>query len=122
MKKYTAKFFLRFLENIPRNQWTVGTLNEGNKHCVLGHCGVKDDGDMGSLYIYSAMGLELKKLFEKYVGLNPLDVNDYEGHLTHKNPQFMTTSGGLKVTGRHPKTRIVRAVKFIIRKQNAANR
>ena len=118
MKKYTAKFFLGYLSQIPRNQWTVGTLkNEANQSCVLGLCGVKDGDSLGP-YQYSTMGQQLKDLFDIHVGLNPLDVNDYEYHLCDKNAQSLTTSKGFTISGKHPKTRVIRAIKFIIRKQS----
>ncbi len=45
--KYTVDYFIEKFEAIPEENWTRGSISDGNCKCALGHCGVVQSDDGG---------------------------------------------------------------------------
>lgn len=70
-KNYTVDSFIRMLERIPEERWSVGHITKINgRRCVLGHL-----GGYGT-----KKTLELEKLFRKNGFPHPVVVNDSITH------------------------------------------
>lgn len=83
--KYNIDYFIKFFTQIPKNKWTIGKLKTQNgKKCALGHCG----------------GYSTKKSIAlDDILRNTMFIND-------GRTSFV-------LLGKHPKTRILRALKNI---------
>lgn len=97
--KYTVDYFIKKFKAIPKKEWTTGDIvNNLGQKCALGHCNtiVKD-----SYYIHTEEGNALNWLM-KGLDCNTTDVND-------------DNYNEFKKLGKHPKTRVVNALKEIKR-------
>lgn len=39
---YGCSYFIKKFEAIPESMWRVGEFGEGERHCALGHCGMRN--------------------------------------------------------------------------------
>lgn len=62
--KYDVDYFIQKFEAIPEDLWCMGTLTLGDKHCALGHCGVRNiqtEGSEALLSIFAEASTILKE-------------------------------------------------------------
>ena len=113
---YDAKYFFKKFSKIPPNKWTTGRISNGKgQRCVLGHCGVKDNGDKVS-YKYSAQGNALNVIFKEFTGFCAIDVND--GYITPRPGPMKCEGFPVTITGKTPRARVLDALKKIVAMTN----
>ena len=49
MAKYDVDYFIAKFKAIPASKWCISAYGRDDKHCALGHCGVKSDGFLTSV-------------------------------------------------------------------------
>lgn len=91
---YDIDYFIKFFTSKPRNTWLVGSFvnDSSTKFCALGHLGCRVDGRD------NALGIAFCDLFP--FGTNITSINN-------------NTDGNYTNLGRHPRTRILNALKRI---------
>lgn len=91
MTNFDVDYFLAKFEAIPEEEWCREKLSDYNgRHCAMGHCGCRDNGEI------TAEASALDNLFDKYLSMPVVDVNDF-----------------LDIQGRTPKQRILAALRDI---------
>lgn len=91
--KYDVDYFIAKFSAIPKNKWTTKKYSDGNgAHCAFGHCGAT------SLNGGNLEAQELEQLIYGAFKYCVPEINDYGTGL---------------VAGKHPRTRILNALKKI---------
>lgn len=114
-RKYNTEFFIDRFKAIPREKWTCGDFknHDGPRMmaCALGHCGANDDNTDDADNPGTPMASALTQLFTSTLKVYPHQVNDFEdGHnipVRERNGQFYVNRG------KHPRTRILNALRDI---------
>lgn len=94
--KYDIDYFIEFFSNIARSKWTTQSFNNSKEQkCAIGHCGVRSKKD-----------LALRKI------ISPSDITRSIIPVTSINDG----QHEYRKLGKHPRTRILRALKNIKKK------
>jgi hypothetical protein len=113
---YDAKYFFKKFSKIPPKKWGTGKLQDDKgRRCVLGHCGVKENGDKVS-YDYSPQGLLLNALLKQYTGFGAIDVND--GYINNAGDPMRHENFTITINGKTPRARVLDALRKIIALEN----
>lgn len=99
-KQYTARYFYSKFRSIPRHRWCVGAYKQGRtKFCAAGHCGRLEGKTTQECMALAGI------LFHN-LGLYIANINDGIG--PKKGMRDLTGAG------KHPKTRILSALNYIL--------
>lgn len=96
---YNAQYFIDKFEKIPEDKWCTKYFQEDDKHCVLGHCGVKNTAILTE---------EANKLIDLFF--------NHKIYITHVNDGLIN-----EYNDPTPKQRILHALKDILEKTVSEN-
>ncbi len=68
--RFNATFYIKKFRDIPEDEWTTGAFHKDGMSCALGHLGAPKKNHK------EVMGII--RLFEKYLGVKPAAVNDWQ--------------------------------------------
>lgn len=98
-KTYDVDYFIEKFEAIPEKLWAIGILEDGDRHCAMGHCGVRHYNT--GCFSWEAMALG--NIFITNLGMGIVFINDRSEYSAFQQPT--------------PKKRILAALRYIKSKQ-----